>query len=207
MQPNFLNTAHKTMHPAYTLEPFSKICNLCPPLCFPHKIAVSIFTFTDSRGRWLPYPSTVLNPAFSASSWNLIPSWVDHTWPYTSPGAPIFIDLLALLPLFKQSTLSLLFFVFVFVFVFWTVLVSLQHMEFPDQGSDLSLSYNLGHSCGNMGSGSLIHCARPETEPVSQCGRDSANPLNHSGNSKKEPDPRFIPLMTTQSFFRFFQIS
>ena len=60
-------------------------------------------------------------------------------------------------------------------FFFFSFLVTLWHMEFLGQGSDLSHSYDPSRSCGNAGS--LIHCAGPETEPVSQCSQDDANPV------------------------------
>ena len=79
MQPNFLNTARKDHASCIHLRAIQQDL-LQPPFStpLPLQVAVSIFTFIDSRGRWLPAPSTMLNPALPVSSWNLIPSWVDH---------------------------------------------------------------------------------------------------------------------------------
>ena len=65
-------------------------------------------------------------------------------------------------------------FIFFFFFSFF-FLVSLQHMDFPGQGSDLNLSCNLLHTCSNTRS--LTHYARPGIEPVSQYSRDAADPI------------------------------
>ena len=46
-------------------------------------------------------------------------------------------------------------------------------MEFLGQGSDPSHSCDLLRSCGN----SLTHCARLGIKPVSQCFRDTADPI------------------------------
>ena len=54
------------------------------------------------------------------------------------------------------------------VFSFW------QHMKFSGQGSDLSCSCNLSHSCGNTGF--LTHCARPGIELSSQRSQDATDP-------------------------------
>ena len=53
-------------------------------------------------------------------------------------------------------------FVSLFIYGCW------QHMEFPGQGSNLSLScsHDLSHSCGNAGA--LAGCSRPGLEPASQ---------------------------------------
>ena len=51
----------------------------------------------------------------------------------------------------------------------------LRHMEFPGQGSDLSLSHHRGHTCGNAGS--FTHYPGPGIEPGSQCSQDTANPI------------------------------
>ena len=59
-----------------------------------------------------------------------------------------------------------LFYLFKYLFIYLSLATS-QHMEFPDQGSDLS--------CIN--SGSLTHCAGPGIEPSSQCSRDTTNPI------------------------------
>ena len=48
-----------------------------------------------------------------------------------------------------------------------------RHMEFSGQGSDLSCSCNLPHSCSNAES--LTHCVEPGIKPLSQCCRDAAN--------------------------------
>ena len=48
-------------------------------------------------------------------------------------------------------------------------------MEFPDQGSDVSHSYNLLHNCGDARS--LTHSAGPGVKAVSQHPRDAANPV------------------------------
>ena len=52
-------------------------------------------------------------------------------------------------------------------------------MEFPGQGSDLSYSCDLSHSCGNTRS--LTHCAGPGIKPVSQCFQDATNPIVPQG--------------------------
>ena len=48
------------------------------------------------------------------------------------------------------------------------------HMEFSGQGSDLSWSCDLNHSCGNAGS--LTHCARLGIKPESQCSQNANDP-------------------------------
>ena len=48
-------------------------------------------------------------------------------------------------------------------------------MELPGQGSDLSHSLELSHSCGNTGS--LTRCARPGVEPMFQGSQDAAHPI------------------------------
>ena len=48
-------------------------------------------------------------------------------------------------------------------------------MELPDQGSDLSRSCHLSHSCSNTGS--LTHCAGPGIEPATQCSQDATDPI------------------------------
>ena len=58
-----------------------------------------------------------------------------------------------------------------FFFLFWA---TPRHMKFPGQGSDLSCSCNLHHSCGNARF--LPHCAKPGIKPVSQHSRDATNP-------------------------------
>ena len=59
-------------------------------------------------------------------------------------------------------------------------LAILKHMEFPGQGSDLSCSCDLSHSCSNTGS--LTHCARPRIEPVFQSSQDTASPIVPQGD-------------------------
>ena len=49
------------------------------------------------------------------------------------------------------------------------------HMEFLGLGLDLSHSCDLHHRCGNTRS--LIYCAGPRIEPVSQPSRDKADPI------------------------------
>ena len=51
---------------------------------------------------------------------------------------------------------SIFIYLFIYLFIFNLFLASLLHMEIPGQGSDLSLSCNINHSCGN--SRSLTHC-------------------------------------------------
>ena len=46
-------------------------------------------------------------------------------------------------------------------------------MGFPDQGSDLSRSFDLSRSCGNTKS--LAHCAGLGSEPGSRCSQEAAN--------------------------------
>ena len=66
------------------------------------------------------------------------------------------------------------------IHIFFFFLAALRHMEFPGQGSDLSHSVDLSHSCSNTGS--LTHCAglgnphpsAPKMPPIW---------LRHSGNS------------------------
>ena len=48
-------------------------------------------------------------------------------------------------------------------------------MEFPGQGSDLSPSSDLNHSCDNTRS--LTHCAQLGIQPVSQQSQDAINPV------------------------------
>ena len=48
-------------------------------------------------------------------------------------------------------------------------------MEILGQGSDLSHSYNLSHSCGKLRS--LTHCARLRIEPASQHSQDTSDPI------------------------------
>ena len=50
-----------------------------------------------------------------------------------------------------------------------------RRMEFPGQGSDLSCSCDLCHSCSNMGS--LTYCAGPGIEPTSQRSREATDPV------------------------------
>ena len=52
-----------------------------------------------------------------------------------------------------------------FYFYFFSFLAALWHMEFLGQGSNLSWSCDLYHSCGNARS--LTHCAGPGIEPMS----------------------------------------
>ena len=59
--------------------------------------------------------------------------------------------------------------------IYICILASLQHMEFPGQGSYPSCTCDLHHSCGNAGS--LTHCARPGIDPVSQHSRAAADPV------------------------------
>ena len=75
----------------------------------------------------------------------------------------------ALLKLMRnpKSFCSCKFLLLLFAFgVFWSFLAAPQHMELPGQGSDVSHSHNLSHSCGNARS--LTHCARPRIEHRSQ---------------------------------------
>ena len=78
------------------------------------------------------------------------------SWPYVG----LFLALYSV-PLIQMSG----------VFFWWggSFLATLQHMVFLGQGSDLSHSCDLHHSCGN--SASLIHSAGPRLEPMSQCSR------------------------------------
>ena len=88
---------------------------------------------------------------------------------------------------------------------FFLFLAASQHMEFPGQGSDSSCSFNLCHSCSNVGS--LIHCAGPGIDAGSQCSRDATNPMCHSGNStiidfrlfSSSQKESLYPLMVTSS--------
>ena len=59
--------------------------------------------------------------------------------------------------------------------VCFSFLATLWHMEFSGQGSDPNCSCDLLHSYTNTRS--LTYCARPGTEPASQCPRDTANPV------------------------------
>ena len=56
-------------------------------------------------------------------------------------------------------------------FFFFFFLADLQHVEFPGQGSDLS---GIVTYCDAR---SLTHCAVLESEPVTQCSRDAADPI------------------------------
>ena len=58
-------------------------------------------------------------------------------------------------------------------------------IKLPGQGSDLSQSHDLSHSCGNMGS--LTHCARLGIEPASQCSQDAFG-SSPCGSAVNEPD-------------------
>ena len=64
---------------------------------------------------------------------------------------------------------------------FFPFLAALLHMEFPHQGSDLSYSCDLSHSCSNKGS--LTHCAVQGIKPVSQALKTLPILLCHGGNS------------------------
>ena len=66
-------------------------------------------------------------------------------------------------------------FLFHFFFLFSFFLATLWPTEFPGQGSDLSCNCDLGRSCGNTRP--LTHCTGPGIKPVSQCCRDTADPL------------------------------
>ena len=58
---------------------------------------------------------------------------------------------------------------------FFFFLATPQHMEVPDQGSELSHGCDLGCICGN--SRSLTYCAGLGIKPVSQCSQDRADPI------------------------------
>ena len=64
---------------------------------------------------------------------------------------------------------------FLFVCLFVCFLATLQHTEFPGQGSDLRCSCDLCRSCSNARS--LTHCSGLGIEPVSQRYRDAADPI------------------------------
>ena len=59
---------------------------------------------------------------------------------------------------------------------FLLLLATLQHMEFPGKGSDLSCRCSLCCSCGNAGF--LTHCAGLGMETTSHCSRDTADPVS-----------------------------
>ena len=54
-------------------------------------------------------------------------------------------------------------------------LAALRHVEFLDQGSDQSCSFNLSLGCGNARF--LAHCAWPGMEPLSQRSQDAIDPI------------------------------
>lgn len=62
-----------------------------------------------------------------------------------------------------------------FIYVLFSFLAAPWHKEFPGQGTDLSHSFNLSHSCRNAES--LIHCAGLEIEPVTQHSQEAADPV------------------------------
>ena len=59
---------------------------------------------------------------------------------------------------------------------FFLLLATLQNMEFPGKGSDLSCRCSLCCSCGNAGF--LTHCAGLGMETTSHCSRDTADPVS-----------------------------
>ena len=61
------------------------------------------------------------------------------------------------------------------IYLFFSFWATPRHMEFLDQGSDLSRSLCL--SCRCSSAGSLTRCAGPGIEPVSQHPQDAANPV------------------------------
>ena len=66
----------------------------------------------------------------------------------------------------------------IFFFPFLSFLATLQHMEFPGQGSDVNNSCDPYHSCGSAGS--LTYCAGPGTPNAPETLLIS---LSHSRNS------------------------
>lgn len=66
-------------------------------------------------------------------------------------------------------------FSFFLLLCLFSFLAALWPMEFPGLGSDLSRSFDLHHSCGNVGS--ITHCDRLGIEPASWCYRDAADPM------------------------------
>ena len=68
-----------------------------------------------------------------------------------------------------------LFFILFYYYFIFSFLATPWHMEFPGQGSDLSCSCDLSHSCGNARS--LTGCARPGIKSASQCSKDTTNPI------------------------------
>ena len=61
-----------------------------------------------------------------------------------------------------------------FFFLFWA---TLQYMKFPGWGSDPSHSCDLRCCHGNTGALTRCSCAGWGFEPLSQCSRDTANPI------------------------------
>ena len=59
--------------------------------------------------------------------------------------------------------------------IFFSFLATLWHMEFLGQGSDLSLSSNVRHSCGHVGSST--HCASLRIKLASQCFQNVIDPI------------------------------
>ena len=71
--------------------------------------------------------------------------------------------------------------IFFVQFLYWLIdhfyncfIFKIFNFEFPGQGSDLSQSCDLSHSCGNTKS--LTHCAGLGIKPVSRCSQDTADP-------------------------------
>ena len=74
-----------------------------------------------------------------------------------------------------QQELQEYFWMWGFVNICFSSLATLWHMEFPEQGPDLSHSCKLCCSCSD--SRSLTHCARPGIKPASQPSRDTKDPI------------------------------
>lgn len=98
-----LRRAAKTLHPAHILEPFGKtFSNLCCPPHFPHMylhVLSSSLTLEEAGSHLLACPSCLLLESFSL---------LGGSSPSTSPGAPVFTDLLVPLPPFRERMFLIL---------------------------------------------------------------------------------------------------
>ena len=63
----------------------------------------------------------------------------------------------------------------IWFFFFFSFLAALRHMEFPGQGSNLSRTVTQAAVVAMLDP--LTLCAGPEIKPVSQCYRDTIDPI------------------------------
>lgn len=98
-----LRRVAKTLRPAHILEPFSKtFSNLCCPPHFPHMqlhLLSPSLTLEEAGSQLLACPSCLLLESLSL---------LGGSSPYTSPGAPVFTDLLGPLPPFRERMFLIL---------------------------------------------------------------------------------------------------